>query len=834
MALSDLSDHAAVVRAIDEFDEVGREEFLNKHGYGPARQYWLIHNGRRYDSKAIAGVAHGYQFPEKGPLQPSEFSGGEATVRQRLEELGFVVDGSEGESVKDLPTLLSDVLTLLAEREAGDTRFDPERLRVLVENEAPATVAKLVGDRYQTRGRTGIGTPADVPWVGIFPPGSERSAQQGFYAVLLFAKDGSSVYLSLNQGTEQLRHAKKALGKRVLDMRRVLNVEDDRLVESINLQSENERPRRYEAGNAYAFRYEAGAVPSNAELGADLQRMTQLLDELTDSGLQWHPEIEPMHLVFKWNADREPQTIERHRVIAEREGSVWWGRFSASTTRSVAKSKLEDLQRQLDSGLETFAFLYRRGSLWRSRVEEVTVDPPDGADPRFPTYYRPSDCNLFVRLTSFEELEPDWLLSNATLSSYPDEPGRLDGALSNQTTPLFVYTLSPSMDEATTQMPTTEPREVDITGVTLADVCEDIASQLLASNIHYGERHTEFVRIAVVSLATKGLLLLTGLSGSGKTRLGIALGQWFGDGKLRVIAVRPDWTGPDALLGFENGLSDVVDGHHAWNVPEALEFILTAARDPANPYLLLLDEMNLAHVERYFADMLSGMESNEPVVPNLRKREGEWRPAGSALPFPSNLFVIGTVNIDETTYMFSPKVLDRANALEFRVRTEDLEVGTASPEALDAGDPALVTRFLSDATIVADDDWEGRSELADWLSELHELLAEHDREFGHRVFFEALRFGALLNEAGESSTEVALDHQVMQKILPRFHGSARQLAGALDALGNWCHVGPGATLDPSFDPLKVAAEDAALPVSFEKIQRMARRLRANHFVGFAE
>ena len=181
-----------------------------------------------------------------------------------------------------------------------------------------------------------------------------------------------------------------------------------------------------------------------------------------------------------------------------------------------------------------------------------------------------------------------------------------------------------------------------------------------------------------MSLATKRLVLLTGLSGSGKTRLALAFGQWLGRDRYKIVAVRPDWTGPDALLGYENQLSLARDDGYAWVVPETLRFMLRAAKDPSHPYLLLLDEMNLAHVERYFADVLSGIESGEDILPNLVETNGEWRSATKdRLPLPDNLFVVGTVNIDETTYMFSPKVLDRANTLEFRVLTEDLNGGGA-------------------------------------------------------------------------------------------------------------------------------------------------------------
>src|SRR5206468_1680812 len=91
MSYQDLTSRDAVLSAIREFDELGREEFLAKYGFGEARQYFLFHKGQQYDSKAIVGAAHAYQFPEQGPLTPADFSGGDATVRAKLEDLGFEV-----------------------------------------------------------------------------------------------------------------------------------------------------------------------------------------------------------------------------------------------------------------------------------------------------------------------------------------------------------------------------------------------------------------------------------------------------------------------------------------------------------------------------------------------------------------------------------------------------------------------------------------------------------------------------------------------------------------------------------------------------------------------
>ena len=117
----------------------------------------------------------------------------------------------------------------------------------------------------------------------------------------------------------------------------------------------------------------------------------------------------------------------------------------------------------------------------------------------------------------------------------------------------------------------------------------------------------------VAALAAKPFVILTGQSGSGKTQLAMRFGEWVGcDGRERprslVVPVRPDWTGPEYLFGYPDALRSA-PGREVWAVPDALEFMLRAAAEPREPYLLVLDEMNLAHVERYFADFLSGVES---------------------------------------------------------------------------------------------------------------------------------------------------------------------------------------------------------------------------------
>ena len=105
MPLSDIT-RAAVLRAIEEYDSLGQDDFLERYGFGPARQYVLLHDGNRYDSKAIVGVAYGF-LAGNGPLASGDFSGGEATVGRLLRGLGFSVQVGEALSADRLVRLLS-------------------------------------------------------------------------------------------------------------------------------------------------------------------------------------------------------------------------------------------------------------------------------------------------------------------------------------------------------------------------------------------------------------------------------------------------------------------------------------------------------------------------------------------------------------------------------------------------------------------------------------------------------------------------------------------------------------------------------------------------------
>jgi hypothetical protein len=377
---------------------------------------------------------------------------------------------------------------------------------------------------------------------------------------------------------------------------------------------------------------------------------------------------------------------------------------------------------------------------------------------------------------------------------------------------------------------------------TLTNVVESFSEATKASGLDYGEQHRQLTVRLLASLLTRPFVILTGLSGSGKSQLALKLGQWFGKERYSVVAVRPDWTGPEAMLGYEDLLQPPP---RPWVVGEVLKVSLRAASDPGRPYLLLLDEMNLAHVERYFADFLSGMESDEPVIPNLAEGSDSWRIADTKEPklrVPRNLFVVGTVNVDETTYMFSPKVLDRANTIEFRVRSEDLSHAAGKPGDIEEADLGLLEALV---TVAMDTNWHaehrpgGARDYEAAVTKLHETLTVVGWEFGYRTYHDMLRFAAFASAMGIGKWQQILDFQLLQKVLPRLNGSKRRLEPALQRLGRFCQdlaVDDKVKDEPNkaFMPIEQDLPSPVLPQSYDKIRRMHRLLVANQFASFAE
>ncbi|WNW01424.1 DUF3578 domain-containing protein [Tenacibaculum sp. HL-MS23] len=366
------------------------------------------------------------------------------------------------------------------------------------------------------------------------------------------------------------------------------------------------------------------------------------------------------------------------------------------------------------------------------------------------------------------------------------------------------------------------------------------------ANLKYSN---QLVTRYISSLATKPFVLLSGLSGSGKTKLAQSFAQWICEDSTQycIVPVGADWTNREPLLGYVNALNP-----EEYILPEngALQLVIEANKDENQnkPYFLILDEMNLSHVERYFSDFLSVMESKDKFKLHS-DRDNEKSNVPFELSWPKNLFVVGTVNIDETTYMFSPKVLDRANAIEFRVTEKEISNFLKSPNQIDltqleskganmAADFIKAARNNEFKEINTDD-------LNDTLVNFFGQLQKTGAEFGYRTGMEIHRLYQQLTVINEDISEnEKIDIAVMQKLLPKLHGSRRKLCPILETLGNICvndiNVKKAIFENEDFKLYKevggksVLTDGVLYPLSLEKITRMYKGAIDNGFASYAE
>lgn len=302
----------------------------------------------------------------------------------------------------------------------------------------------------------------------------------------------------------------------------------------------------------------------------------------------------------------------------------------------------------------------------------------------------------------------------------------------------------------------------------------EIVDRVRASGLRLSERT---LRRYHVALKARGFVILAGVSGTGKTWLTDVYAKAVG-ARYLVVPVAPNWTTNEDLLGYFNPLDRAF---HATAFTRFLQeagqeyAAAQAARRPARPFHLVLDEMNLARVEYYFATFLSAME--------LRARNGQAEvelAGGRRVALPPNLAFIGTVNVDETTHAFADKIYDRAQMLELD-----------SPRELLAAQ--LDGKPFAAAVL---DVWDVVAEVAPFA---FRVLSEIDQYVAH-------------SQALGVAWQDALDEQVLQKVLPKIKGNDARVGDALQRLVDLCAP--------------------TMPLSATRARQMHHRFLAHGFTSF--
>ena len=677
----------------------------------------------------------------------------------------------------------------------------------------------------------GKGNWAGVPWISLLDSRETTTTKRGVYCVFLFRRDMSGVYLTYNQGvTEPLSQLGRARGRQFLRDRATQLRKEAPALRTAGFQLDDRIDLRVEGGiggdyedSTIAYKlYEVGRVPADTELERDISAILSAYDGYLE---RRQSDVKTARTQRTWIFQANPELFDVRAASSKLDEFTWLVRQYED--QIAAGDRVFLWESGADGGIvATATIVAAPSSIPMGQGEQTFVFSAE----------KSSGNQVRVRLRIDKRLDP--VLNRSELL---EVPGLRELSILRQpagtnfpVTPEQAATINQLLEEAGSANPIAPRKD-------LAAVHQSFAANLAASHISFGSRHNDVTRTFIASLATKPFLILTGLSGSGKTQIALKFGQWCGSENLMVVPVRPDWTGAEALFGYEDALIPPIEGERVWHVPDALAFMLRASADPSQPYILVLDEMNLAHVERYFADVLSGMESGVSCLPNLRQEEGYWLPVDSGtshLRVPDNLFIIGTVNVDETTFTFSPKVLDRANTIEFRVGSDEMSLEAIKPVNCAAGPEDLVRGFLA---VARDNAFHqarpssGQQQFRNSLLTLHSLLSDGGFEFGHRVFYESIRFASMYEAAGGTRWEDALDLQVLQKLLPRLHGSRRRLEPTLNALAGFCvnlsAIPPVGELP---DTLSLIESTASLPRSLNKLKRMTRNLRANQFASFTE
>ena len=295
----------------------------------------------------------------------------------------------------------------------------------------------------------------------------------------------------------------------------------------------------------------------------------------------------------------------------------------------------------------------------------------------------------------------------------------------------------------------------------------DIEAAVTALGGYYPNGEVRRLHAALNFLRHKHFVILSGLSGTGKTQLALKYARAVHgltsntapDPLIFECPVRPEWTDPTGLTGY----FDVLTNRYV--VPTFLEAVLVATAHGTSPVFVILDEMNLARVEYYLSDVLSCMETEGALQLHSNGVPLEGTTGASVraeLPLPPNLFIIGTINVDETTNPVSDKVLDRASVID--MSAVDVPGFLAS---LESRFPDLkVARAASEAK----------------LTEINGLMQQHNLGFGYRLIEEFVRYHAFDAQHLKNPPDEVTGQLLVQKVLVKLRGAERQrpLLNSLD------------------------------------------------------
>lgn len=604
-------------------------------------------------------------------------------------------------------------------------------------NEIPSYIYRtgIVDSRtHLITGSVGQGNWATVPWVCIFDRKITTTATKGVYIVYLLAKDGKTLYLTFNQGCTDIRnsHSKadtiKIMRQKAADIASKINARGFASDERIDLGSGlTELAELYQKGTIFYKAYHQGQVPSDEELKNDLKNMMDIYNEYANAPKPGHYD--------SWEIVDEKTAIKTcDKSFFDYNGSgvpkeICWF-FGAESIPAGSSKPVK---------------LIFNGAEYSGKLTNDTTDRR-----RIQIRWNSDLGRLFEVYKNVE--------SKATFVK--EQNG--------------VYEIKITGGE----VEMTNPKKV-----------EAIKAYIKARGFNY---EGALVENFYLGLKTKPFVILAGTSGTGKTRL-VRLFAEAIKAEYKLVSVRPDWSDSSDLFGH-------VDLNQKFVPGAIIDFVKQAELNPTKPYFLCLDEMNLARVEYYMSDILSAIETRryengmiitDPVISSANYGN-DASAAGryGKVILPGNLYIVGTVNMDETTFPFSKKVLDRANTIEFSyvdllsMPAESL----AQVESIVVNNDFLVSEYITMKDAYVEPDKKYIDAVCTKLSIINNILETANAHIGYRVRDEIVFYMLYNSKTHLLDFKDALDNQIMQKILPRVQGSSESIKKMLEELKKLCET----------------------------------------------
>jgi hypothetical protein len=325
------------------------------------------------------------------------------------------------------------------------------------------------------------------------------------------------------------------------------------------------------------------------------------------------------HLLFKWSPDRDPETIEKHRRVAESRGSVWWGRLGNPESSGMSADKLELIRGQLNSGAEIYAFIYSRREAWRTMLQEITANVADVDNDLRPEDFALTRCNLYARVSNFERLADGWVESRLVPAGDPSAEGMMS-ALRNQTSPLLVYERA-DKDEDQNGNGVVHPVKLTM---------EWLKEQTLWEPDELGE-------LLDALRGASPQVVLAGPPGTGKTWVAQHIARFLTDDApegSKIVQLHPTY----GYEQFIEGLRPDVDKAGALKFERIDGVVLKMANDVVTDGLLrvlIVDEMNRANLPKVFGELMYLFEYRQKPVDLLYSKD---------FRLPEKLLFIGTMN----------------------------------------------------------------------------------------------------------------------------------------------------------------------------------------------